>query len=33
MFRLTIVAWFDEATLIPGLLPPDLGPIAAVEHA
>ena len=28
-----LAAWFDEAALIPGLLPPDLGPIAAVEHA
>jgi hypothetical protein len=28
-----LAAWFDEAALIPGLLPPGLGPIAAVEHA
>ena len=28
-----LAAWFDEAALIPDLLPPGLGPIAAVEHA
>lgn len=27
-----LAAWFDEAALIPGLLPADLGPIIALEH-
>ncbi|MCE9530360.1 MAG: phage portal protein [Planctomycetes bacterium] len=27
-----LAAWFDEAALIPGLLPNDLGPIASVQH-
>jgi lambda family phage portal protein len=27
-----LAAWFDEATLIPGLLPADLGQIIALEH-
>lgn len=28
-----LAAWFDEAALIPGLLPADLGPIVALDHA
>jgi lambda family phage portal protein len=27
-----LAAWFDEAALIPGLLPADLGPIITLEH-
>jgi capsid protein len=28
-----LAAWLDEAALIPGLLPADLGPFIALEHA
>jgi lambda family phage portal protein len=28
-----LAAWFDEAALIPGLLPAGLGPIVALDHA
>lgn len=28
-----LAAWFDQVVLIPGLLPADLGPLVALDHA